>query len=94
MNATLGRTLRKSMRKARVPFRQRMAANVVLMVPRMHRELEFAITEKAMAMGALPPEAALDSEGCYVGDFIDILDWFIENMDSIMEFILAIIAIF
>ena len=94
MNSTLGPALRKAMRKKRVPFRHRAAVNLVLFLPAKHRELEFAITEKAMAMGALPPEAALDDDGCYVGDFIDILDWLMANLPAILEMVMTIIALF
>jgi hypothetical protein len=72
----------------RVGIRARM-----VLLPRSKREdLERQITALAVAGGVLPATAA--PSGVYAGDWIDLLNWFIENWEVILEIILAIIAIF
>ncbi len=72
----------------RVGIRARM-----VLLPRGRREeLERQITALAVAGGVLPATAV--AGGVYGGPWIDLLNWFLENWEVILEIILAIIAIF
>ena len=66
----------------------------LVLLPRARREeLERQITALAAAASVIPPSAVVG--GVFTGSWInDLLDWFIENWEVILEIVLAIIAIF
>lgn len=65
----------------------------LVLLPRARRmELEKQITALAVTGGVLPASAMV--AGVYTGPWIDLLNWFLENWEVILEIILAIITIF
>jgi len=62
---------------------------------KQRRQLEQEVTGLLVASGhTLPVNATVGSDGILVGDWQDLLDWFMENWPAILEMILTILAIF
>ena len=95
-NQTLDRALRRVFWRKGVKLRDRINIRQALRDDLLREEIEFSLTAKAMDMGAIPPQSSdVTQEGIYVGNYItNLLDWIIENWDSILEMILAIISLF
>ena len=59
------------------------------------RQLEQDVTGLLVTSGyTLPVNASVGSDGILVGDWQDLLDWFMANWPAILEMILTILAIF
>lgn len=91
-NRTLDKTIVTAMEQGCHSMMERCIMRVRLaFLPRAKRaELEKGLTE--LVTSALP--AASIVGGIFVGDWMDIIQYIIENLDVILEFILAIITIF
>lgn len=95
-NQSLDRCVGRVMREYDTPLRERLRirTRMALLSWEDRAELERQLTAKAMEMGALPKEGPNIVNGIYVGSWLDLFDWFINNWETILEIILAIIAVF
>ena len=58
------------------------------------RKLEKALTEYAMAAGAIPPESNEVSDGIFRGNWENIWDFIWEHREEILQLIMMIISLF
>lgn len=97
-NKTLFPAIFEAARKADAPLRTRMRMRTLFAFASDDdlRELEKELTVEATKAGVIKPTGDNVVEGCYVGEWGDghILQWIIDNWDSILKMILSIIALF
>lgn len=91
-NRTLDAALDQMVDGAECNFRQRVAVKVCLLMPRKRRELERALTEMAVATGAVRPQSTKDA--AFAGDWRDIAEWLWEHRQEILDFVMTIISLF
>lgn len=95
-NRTFERVLKVGFWKMGTPLLKRVKIRAALRHDDIREEMEFAITQAALVAGVIPRSSKNISEtGIYVGDWLtDLLDWIINNWDSILEIIMTIINLF
>lgn len=95
-NRSFDRALLTAMKEGQHSVSERciMRTRLAFLLPAKRRELEVGVTDIVVkaAGGAIPVASVVD--GVYVGTWQDIIQYIIENLDVILEFVLAIIAIF
>ena len=93
MNQSLKPAFEQVVEQCHPSYRERMAIRLIMVLPRKRKIFEEALTELAIQSGAMPLEASVDSDGCYVGDWQDFLDFLIANLPAILELIAQLLPL-
>lgn len=95
-NRTLETCLRRAMWKQRVGL-----MHTIIFMVRFNRasqdvrqEVEKELTRLAVLAGAIPPTGPQIVDGIYVGSWLDLFEWFLENLPAILEAIMQILDLF
>lgn len=93
-NKTLDQAMDVAVERVDTSRRERRAVMWTLWWPRHRREFEQRLTAAAMAAGAIPP-AAMVKDGVFCGNWLtDLLDWIVNNWETILEIISTILLFF